>query len=278
MNTNENIKTFDESGQTDLKRQLDSTPKQLQKKIKTEMDENEVHINKAYDNLVQKKKETEDECVIFGTLIATRLKSLDEFSRQYIMCEINNLFFQTKMHGSNRTPQFNHPDTNVNHSYLSQSSAFNHVVPYSDSRQPLSFDYVHPYPSQQMRPTQVSAFSCVPQSSSSEPSALSHVSEPSSISTVSSALQPSLPLIPYNQPSLYNNYTQRPYPSQKLHQTQLSAFSRMSQPSLSDSSEYLNHHISEPFSTSTIRHTSRGLVPSTSSQMVDYDWLNASHQ
>lgn len=279
MNTNENINTSVESGQTNFKRQLTSTPNQLLKKKKTEIDKNEVHINEAYENLVHKQKESEDktekdECIIFGSLVATRLKNMDEVSRQYIICEINNLFLQTQIYNSNRTYQHN---TNVNQTFISQSSAFNQVIPYSDSRQLSSFDYVRPYSSQQMHPTQVSAFPCISQPSLSEPSALSFVSEPSSTSTVSSALQPSLPLVPYHQSPLYNNYASRPYPSQQLHQTQVSAFSSMSQPPLSDSSVYLNHHISEPFPASTICHASRTLALPTSSQVVDYDWLNAIH-
>lgn len=58
------------------------------------MDEMYSYMMKKQREEVRERYEELDECSIFGQLVTTKLKKLDEMTRQYVMNDINNLMFR----------------------------------------------------------------------------------------------------------------------------------------------------------------------------------------
>jgi hypothetical protein len=134
------------------------------KKKKKEKDENETRVSQAYEYLMQKQKESQkktekDEYDIYGALVATKLRKMDEITRQYVMNEIDNLMFRAIIQS---TSHKNVPP------HLSQNTTLNYVQqPYSLPSQFQTFNYTQQsFPS----PSQCSTFSHTTQPSSSNSS------------------------------------------------------------------------------------------------------------
>ncbi|XP_024878151.1 repellent protein 1-like [Temnothorax curvispinosus] len=77
---------------------LEESSKVKKKKRQTQIDE---RIDEAYSYLAAKKRKEEtsekrqkDECDIFGELIVTKLRKLDDYTRQLIMNDINTIMFR----------------------------------------------------------------------------------------------------------------------------------------------------------------------------------------
>lgn len=73
---------------------------EIKKKKRQLQATSEERAEEAYAYLVKKRREgtldkkQKDECDIFGELIAAKLKSLDHYTRQFVMNDINNLMFR----------------------------------------------------------------------------------------------------------------------------------------------------------------------------------------
>lgn len=82
----------------------------------------EKNMKKAYDaletisqNSKQRKQEQEDECALYGQLIASKLRKLSNLSRLTLINKIDNLIFQAQLNElSNATPTNNTPNTYSN--------------------------------------------------------------------------------------------------------------------------------------------------------------------
>ncbi|KAL1496995.1 hypothetical protein ABEB36_008029 [Hypothenemus hampei] len=82
--------TFEASQRKKQKLSLEDTGK-LQKQI----DFNAFNITKA-STLRKRKINTKDECAIYGALVASKLRKLDEVTRDYVMNQIDNFLFKAK--------------------------------------------------------------------------------------------------------------------------------------------------------------------------------------
>lgn len=81
-------------------------------------------MKKRNEGTIDKKQK--DECDIFAELIAVKLKKLDNYSRQFVMNDINNIIFKATMNTrilqKSENINFVHsPQEFIDHSY-SQSS------------------------------------------------------------------------------------------------------------------------------------------------------------
>lgn len=61
-------------------------------------------MDKAYDALTKRSNQKEnDECEIFGQLVAKRLQKMEQTERDYVMHEIENVIYQAKLRFSHNT-------------------------------------------------------------------------------------------------------------------------------------------------------------------------------
>ncbi|XP_022183161.1 uncharacterized protein LOC111042769, partial [Myzus persicae] len=107
---NERQKNFDwSSDTTNIEKNTFSAPAMAsRKKKKKPTDENEIRASQAYEYLMQKQKESQkkmekDEYDIYGALVATKLRKIDEITRQYVMNEIDNLMFRAIIHAKHQS-------------------------------------------------------------------------------------------------------------------------------------------------------------------------------
>ncbi|KAF0752008.1 Uncharacterized protein FWK35_00012629 [Aphis craccivora] len=170
------------------------------KKKKKAKDENEIRVSQAYEYLMQKQKESQkkmekDEYDIYGALVATKLRKMDEITRQYMMNEIDNLMFRAIIQSTSYKNVQPHPSQNTSLNYVQQ--------PYTFPSQFQTFNYTQqPF----IPPSQCSTFS-----HTSQPS-------PSNSSTPSRSSQVSPPQAPFNNSTEAStkmvttlNYVQQPY-------------------------------------------------------------------
>lgn len=173
---NEGQKNLDwSSDTTNIEKNTFSAPAMaFRKKKRKTKDENEIRASQAYEYLMQKQKESqkkmEDEYDIYGALVATKLRKMDEITRQRVMNEIDNLMFRAIIQSTSHKNVQPHPSQNASLNYVQQ--------PYTFPSQFQTFNYTQqPF----ISPSQCSTFSDTSQpcpSNSSTPSRSSQVSPP----------------------------------------------------------------------------------------------------
>jgi len=114
------------------------------KKKKKEKDENEIRVSQAYEYLMQKQKESQkkmekDEYDIYGALVATKLRKMDEITRQYVMNEIDNLMFRAIIQSTSHKNIQPHPSQNtVTFNYVQQAYSLpTHLQTFNYTQQPF---------------------------------------------------------------------------------------------------------------------------------------------
>jgi len=107
-----------------------------------------------------------DEYDIYGALVATKLRKMDEITRQYVMNEIDNLMFRAIIQSTSHKNVQPHPSQNTSLNYVQQ--------PYIFLSQFQTFNYTQqPF----ISPSQCSTFSHTSQPSPSNSSTLSRSSQ-----------------------------------------------------------------------------------------------------
>lgn len=223
-----------------------------------------MHMQKQKES--QKKME-KDEYDIYGALVATKLRKMDEITRQYdiVMDEIDNLKFRAIIQSTSHKNIQPHPSQNTASSnYVQQAYSLpTHLQTFNYTQQPF------------LSPSQYSTFSHTSQpspSNSSTPSRSSQVSPPHNNS--SEASNKVVTTINYVQP--YSLSSQNTATLNYVHQpsfsspSQCSTFSHTSQPSPSNYSTTTSCLSQVSPSLNNSKEAPTKVVEGT----VDYDWLN----